>query len=113
MSEILRLHNPVNLGGGLGFLPKGDIRLGKGERETDPVILKHWLIKAMLSEGKAAVIKLPEEGGGQAKKEPAAPQKPANKTTPKKPPEQEKPAGGEDSGLSSVASTEGGSPPEE
>jgi hypothetical protein len=74
MSEKLRLHNPVNIGGQIGFLAKGEYVLGKEEGALDPIILKHWLIKAMLNDGKAAVIKEPEKedndtaGSGEEKK---------------------------------------------
>ncbi|MDR1020501.1 MAG: hypothetical protein LBL73_07070 [Synergistaceae bacterium] len=60
MSETLRLHSPVNLGGALGYLKKGDHEIGKGAGKADPVVLKHWLIKAMLSDGKAVILSVPE-----------------------------------------------------
>ena len=57
MSERLKLYIPVNLGETFGLLPKGEYLLGDGEGKTDPIILKHWLIKKLIEDGKAAVIK--------------------------------------------------------
>jgi hypothetical protein len=57
MGDKLRLHRPVNIIGGIGFLAKGDHTLGKKTGETDPVVLKHWFVQKMLSDGSAVVLK--------------------------------------------------------
>lgn len=77
MSEKLKLYQPVNLGGKIGFLPKGEVVLGKRKNEVDPVVLGHWLIKAMLNDGTAAIIKEPEkeeqDGAGDENEKPNPP----------------------------------------
>jgi hypothetical protein len=78
MSKKLKLYQPVNLGGEIGFLPKGEVALGKGEGEINPVVLNHWLVKAMINDGKAAIIIEPEAA-------PETPKKPQAPETPKKP----------------------------
>ena len=60
--DILRLHQPVNLGGDFGFLPKGEYKIKKnaGNDSIDPDVLQHWLIKGMLNDGLAVIIRKSE-----------------------------------------------------
>jgi hypothetical protein len=58
MKETLRLHCTAHVGGDFGLLVKGDYVLGRGVGQIDPAVLKHWYIKALLSDGKAAVLKV-------------------------------------------------------
>lgn len=50
MSKTLRLYQPVKLRGEIGFLDKGD------HKNINSVVIKHWLIQAMIVDGKAIVI---------------------------------------------------------
>jgi hypothetical protein len=76
VGQILRLYQPLRIAG--AFYPKGDVKLGKGDGETNPIILKHWQVKEWIRDGKAVVI---EE---TAPEKPKAPDLPANADKPTK-----------------------------
>lgn len=59
MKKTLKLYQAVNLGGEIGFLAKGD------HPDIDETVLKHWLIKNMIKDGRAVVILLEDEPPNQ------------------------------------------------
>jgi hypothetical protein len=76
VGQILRLYQPLQIAG--AFYPKGDVKLGKGEGETNPVILKHWLVKERIKDGKAVVIEKSVPKNPKVPETPKVPDIPAN-----------------------------------